>query len=347
MSAGPLQPGQRREGEVFLQQRGKAWGSGVTLVARSGGAIAGLARLLDPNPGDGHHREHVRELVACGDDGVLGELARAAVALAGDALRVEASSPDGESAWITALRDAGLGLDARLPGGWLEDGVARDWLLFGRAGRIRRAEGPPMRAPEGGARAGITLHWADEATRAALRRFVAALVPGRAYPPGTLLSEAERLETARTSALLAPWLLALDERGEVAGALVLERPAAAQRAHVRRIHLDVARAVRGRGVATALVQRALREGRRHGALRLEADPRSGNAGAIAALRAGGMEPAGGQAGAWRLRGPSGSWDEDVLLFSAAAQCVSEPSEAPGVSGISGTSGASGIGSSSA
>src|SRR5204862_3359162 len=92
------------------------------------------------------------------------------------------------------------------------------------------------------------MYWHDDFTRRALGRFLTSLVPGRAYPPGTLLSEAERVETARARMLDAPWLLALSPDGAVLGTLAFERESADERAHVRRVHLDVAPASQRLGI---------------------------------------------------------------------------------------------------
>lgn len=318
MSVEILSASERLQAEAFLRERGERWGSGITLAFRSRGALAGLARLEEPNPGDGHHREHVRKLVASGEEASFRALVAAALEVAGEDRRVEAECTDARPAWREALVEAGVAEEVALPSGWREEGRDLTWRLHGRPARRAKGGEPKVVAPpRGEGVADVRLEWSDEATRAALGRFLAALVPGRAYPPGTLLSEAERLETERPRRSVGAWLLALRPDGEVAGALSLERPAEPQRAHVRRIHLDVLRAHRGTGLATALVARAIADARRLGIERLEADPRVGNAGAVLALERGGLALEGTQVRAWRLRGPAGAWDEDVAWYGAA------------------------------
>ncbi len=346
MSVAEALPARRREIEGFLARQAAGWGPGRTFIAPAHGSIAAVARLLEPNPGDGHHREHAREVVVAGDEAAFGELALEAARVAGETMRLEATVVDGDEALLHAWRAAGLELEARLPGGWMSDAGLRDWLWLGRparrgatAGSRPAAEGAPRAIPAG-AREGSppdpaakrAMRWFEPDLGPALERFLASLVPGRAYPAGTLLSEAERLETRRRDVSRAAWLLALDAAGEVAGGLMMEPQREAARAHVRRVHLDVRPPARGLGVASGLVARALAECGRFGVRRLEADPRALNAGACRALERGGMLRVGLQRGAWRVRGLAGTRDEDVAVYSA-------PSGAS-----SGTSGASGVGS---
>src|SRR6185295_763917 len=91
-------------------------------------------------------------------------------------------------------------------------------LAAAPARREARAWEPPRPARESGGRAEVVVH--DPSTREALRRFLDSLTPGRAYPPGTLLSEAERSETRRRGDLDAQWLLAMLADGSAAGGLV-------------------------------------------------------------------------------------------------------------------------------
>ena len=305
-------PPQRSLAERAAHPASLAWPPGRTWIAREGESIVAVARSALPPPGDGYHREHVRTIRAWG---AVGPLASALEELSlgmGEDVRLEASAPGSASELRRALESVGLATEARLPHGWGSD----DLVLLGRPasalrGASKSAWPTPPRSAEGGE---LTIVAHGPETRAALSAFIASLVPGRSYPAGTLLSEAERGETRRRGALEAAWLLAMDPDGVVVGGLILDSDARPQRAHVRREHLDVLPRWRGRGVATALLRASLRVPE---VGRAEADPVAANLGACRALEAAGFERVGTQVGAWRMRGPAGAWDEDVAIYSAA------------------------------
>lgn len=326
----PAQPTDRVRVEGWLSAAGHQWPPGRGFVALSSdGSVAAFSRLAEPPPGDGHHREHVRSLLGAGERDAL-EACLAAAAQDWDG-RVEASAPQGAAGLRRGFERAGLEREVLLTRGWRDGGTLVDLELWGRspAGAGRGSRRPPASASlgtwpadsaleaRGGQRQddGMRLLWHDASTREPLSRFLNTLVPGRSYPPGTLLSEAERLETSRRGALAAAWLLALSADGQVAGGLVLDAEPEGERAHVRRVHLDIAEAWRGLGIATRLLRLARETAReRLGVLVLESDPRAGNLGACGALASAGFEPAGIQRGAWRLRVGGQRWDEDVHLF---------------------------------
>jgi RimJ/RimL family protein N-acetyltransferase len=322
-------PSDRVRATSWLAERGVHWPPGRTFVASAGSEWLALARLGDPPPGDGLHREHVRTLDLAGSDEGLAAAASAAAAAVRPDVRLEAEQPATSAAAIAALESAGLAVEGRWPGGWRTDAATCDLVVLGREAPERRPAGGRRPAPwardaaPAGARGrlDVRIERSTPALRPALRAFLEGLVPGRAYPAGALLSEAERAETRRRGDLEADWRLALTPDGAVAGGLVLERDARPERAHVRRVHLDVIPGARGRGVAASLLRAALSDPP-PGVARLEADPREGNAGACGALERAGFALAGAQAGAWRMRlatardgGPT-CWDEDVRLYAA-------------------------------
>ena len=300
-------------------------GQGFVVLAANG-SVAAVARLGEPTPGDGHHREHVRTLVAEGEPAALA----ACVAAAAEHWdgRIEATVTPRSSALREALASAGIKREVTLTRGWSDDdGSLVDLELWGRGRGTDPPEGASPKPAKSRRRTskarppieGIGVGWHRPATRKLLARFLQGLVPGRSYPPGALLSEAERIETGRRGVLDAPWILALardaDGDAEVVGGLAFDREPGLERSHVRRLHLDVAVAWQRRGIAAGMLNLA-RDGARArlGALVLESDPRAGNIGACSALAAAGFEQVGIQRGAWRMRGAGRSWDEDVILF---------------------------------
>jgi RimJ/RimL family protein N-acetyltransferase len=312
-------PADRRRVDAFLETLGEELPPGRSFVAWHDGVILAACRVASTDPGDGYHREHVRTIHLAGDAASLESAACCATEAVPADTRLEAWITSRQVAEVAALERAGLRVEVRLPEA-LDEGAV-DLVGLGREPQGRRGvvavPGVPRRdaAP---ARGDVSIAWHDATTRAALARFLAHLVPGRAYPAGALLSEADRLETSRRGALDAAWLLAFDGAGEVAGGLVLERPRA--RAHVRRLHLDVLPAWQGRGVATGLLRAAVDGARaRLGASRLESDPRAGNEGACGAMERAGFTLAGTQLGAWRLRVGGRCVDEDVRFYAASAR----------------------------
>lgn len=298
-----------------------SWPPGSTHVLEDEDRPSAVLRVGAPEPGEGYHREHVRLLHGAGERRALARLVGEVVAGLDERLRLESVFPTGEDAsWAAACESAGLVREGALPEAWRgAPGRAATGLEhWGRPGRRRREPGPasvipPTRA-EGRAGFQVVPHRAG--TRDRLRDFLDALVPGRSYPAGTLLSDAERAETRRSGDLSADWMLALDADGRVAAGVVLEVDGRIERAHVRRLHVDVLPPHRGRGLATRLLRAARRSAALLGAERVEADPRAGHSAVIAALEGAGLVARGRQAGAWRMRTATASWDEDVLLMSA-------------------------------
>ena len=307
----------RRARELGADDAGR-WPPGESWASPEGGA---LVRVGEPEPGEGHHREHVRLLRGAGEAEPLARLLDEVIRALPDRLRLETAAVAGQQdAWIEALTRCGLDDEGLLPGAWREHGGREAPLRFFGRPSARRREPPEMRAPAAPERARgpepeLRVHASD--TRAGLARFLDRLVPGRAYPAGTLLSEAERSEGRRSGDLEAEWVLALSGEA-VVGGVVLEPDPRPERAHVRRLHVDVAPGWRGRGLASALLRRARERAAELGASRVEADPRSGHAVVRRALEAAGLETCVIQRGAWRLRTATASWDEDVLLLSAPA-----------------------------
>lgn len=309
-------PSERRGLEIWLERRGVAgWPPGRTYAAAVGEDVVGVARVGEPSPGDGYHREHVRTLHVAGEASAARPLLVRAAADAPASLRLAAETRAGEDPHEAALRAAGLAPEVTLA----RHPPARAIRLWGRCASPRPSMPDALRpAPSAargdGAAVRVVVHGA--ATRAVLARFLATLVPGRSLPPGTLLSEAERLETSRRGELDLPWLLALDGPGEVAGGLVLEPDPRGPLERAARVHLDVRPELRGRGVGEALAREAAAWARGLGLAVLEADPRAGNVGACRALERGGFELAGVEAGAWRMRRGGEVWDEDVRWYQA-------------------------------
>lgn len=312
-------PAMRREVDGWLERRRLEWPPGRTFVVRDDAARtpAAVARLSEPDPGDGYHREHVRLLRVAGARAALARVAREAAAAAGPDLRLEAEMPAAAAEAVAALRSAGVEVEARLPAGHRTRAGPGDYLLLGRPAQKRRGSAPPVpssvsaSAPPFG---DLQLLRHDESSRPRLAAFLRELSPGRSYPPGTLLSAAELDETRRPGGLDADWLLAVAGDGRVTGGLVFEHGRGSGRRHVRRLHLDVLRDHRGRGIATALVRRARQVAAATGWV-LEADPREGNVAALRALAAGGLARVGVQRAAWRMRCGGAAWDEDVILLS--------------------------------
>jgi len=312
-------PGERRHVDAFFDAQGEELPPGRSFVAWRNGAVTAACRAAPADQGDGYHREHVRTLHLAGETASLQAVASCAAEMLPDDVRLEAWLSSRQEAHVAALERAGLRIEVTLPGA-LQDGAA-DLACLGRPPAARRSAAEPALAEaRRGARSRdeVTVVWHDAATRAGLARFLAQLVPGRAYPAGTLLSEADRLETARRGALDAAWVLALDAVGEVAGGVVFERPRG--RPHVRRVHLDVLRWWQARGVATRLLRAAIAGARaKLGVSRLEADPRAANAGACRAIERAGFALAGTQIGAWRLRVGGRCVDENVRFYSVATR----------------------------
>ncbi|MEM7244896.1 MAG: GNAT family N-acetyltransferase [Acidobacteriota bacterium] len=302
----------------------ESWPPGRDFIASHDGAAVACLRTAEADPGDGYHREHVRSLdVWWTDLAALTELAEWAVSRLESRCRLEWELPSSDEAVLAALEPLELEEEVRLVGGWRPEGGAKteDLLLVGHAAPSR--PGPEVAAPGRRARplppAGSwRIESSSDESRPALARFLARLAPGRAYPPGTLLSGAEQVETRRRGDLEADWLLARTDDGEVVGGLVLERPRAPERAHVRRVHLDVLPEARERGLGTALFSQAVEQLGDVEHELLEADPRSGHRPVRRALEAAGFGVAGRQRGAWRMRTPSASWDEDVVLYQYPA-----------------------------
>ena len=328
-----MRPDERPRVELWLQRRGLAWDPGVTFVVAGGGEgdldPRAVARLCEPGPGDGHHREHVRTLQSAGEPAWQGEALLLAARSAPTALRLEAVTTGASARAKDVLGAAGLEVEVSLPGAWRTlppAGTASapdehvDLVMWGRPSAgwaplpAAARDGDAPRA-QAGRRGEISIVWHRLATRTALEAFLAALTPGRAYPPGALLSETELAETRRRGDLEASWLLALDGAGQVAGGLIFERDLRPQRAHVRRVHLDVVPSARGQGVATALLRAAVDRAGEIAVERLEADPRSGSH-ACRALESAGFARAGAQRGAWRMRTVARRWDEDVVYYVA-------------------------------
>ena len=324
---------QRRLAALGVEADG--WPPGPSYALPGSDAVL---RLGDPEPGEGYHREHVRLLRGAGEGGALAVLCRLVVESQDPRLRLEAESlPALDPSWSRALEGAGLELEGVLPDGWsAPGGEPVDLHLHGRPGRPKRLTPPPrpdppvmQRPPIDPSRRGSASIVAHEAgTRATLRRFLDALVPGRSYPPGTLLSEAERGETRRRGDLEADWVLALDPEERVVGGVVLERDRRPERAHVRRLHVDVLADWRGLGLARDLLGAAGHRAEELGAQRVEADPRAGHEAVVRALSAAGLSHCARRRAAWRMRTAIDSWDEDVALLSAPTGRPFSPSRAP-------------------
>lgn len=308
----------RREAERLGAAGAPDWPPGETWASAAPGA---LVRVGEPEPGEGLHREHVRLLHGAGEAAALAALLAHVVAALPERLRLEARAVPGlDDGWLAALEPAGLASEGRLPRGWRAGpGDERDLLLFGRPPARRREPpafaAPPAPAGRPSAEPELFVHGPE--TRRELAAFLDSLIPGRSYPAGALLSEAERAEGRRRRDLEADWVLAAAE-GRVVGGVVLEPDGRAERAHVRRLHVDVAPPWRGRGLASRLLVRARAHAAQLGASRVEADPRGGHAVVRRALEAARLETCAVQRAAWRMRTASASWDEDVVLLSAPA-----------------------------
>lgn len=328
-----LAPADRGRLGRWLERQGLAWDPGRSFAVEDGASITAAAILHEPSPGDGYHREHVRELALAGDAG--GMIAAACAAARAWDGRIEAAISSSALWSREAFAAAGLAREVLLRSGLRLGEAFVDLELWGRDPAGARAAPDEacvmaVRAPESGgerarariAEAGaVRLAWHDGATRGPLAAFASALVPGRSYPPGTLLSEAERLETSVGSGLRADWILAMAQDDRVVGGIVFARDPGSRhegsRDHARRVHLDVLPPWQGRGIAASMLRLALHEARaRLGASVLEADPRAGNAAACRALERAGFELAGIQPGSWRMRRGGRRWDEDVRFYRA-------------------------------
>jgi len=312
-----------REAERLLEGLGVeagVWPPGPSWVLADEDEPSALVRSGEPEPGEGYHREHVRLLRGTGHEHALSVLTSAVVAACDERLRLETCCPAGlDPGWAAACRTSGLELEVSLPAAWRPASGAPAVALefWGRAGRGRRLRAPVSRTPvPSRPESGWELQVHGAATRAALATFLGRLVAGRAYPPGVLLSDAERSETRRPGDLDAEWMLALAEDGSVVAGVVLEPDGRPERAHVRRLHVDVLPEFRGLGLATQLFDAARRRAGELGVERVEADPRGGHAAVIRALEKAGLGDCGRQAGAWRMRTATLAWDEDVALLSA-------------------------------
>ena len=296
---------------------------GRGLVAVHAAEVVALLRLSGASPGDGYHSEHVRRVHLRGAGGAVASLLRACDERQPARLRLELESPLPPGLDDRTVEAAGFTLEASLPEGWRDGPRETALRLFARTAPPKpSADEPesrrPVRSPTDESER-LVVH--GPGTRDALGRFLEQLVPGRSYPPGTLLSEAERVETRRPGDLEARWLLALDESAEVVAGLVFEPDGRQQRAHVLRVHVDVREDRRGKGLATRLLSEARRVAGRWSAHRLEADPRGGHRAVIRALITAGFAQVGSQRGAWRMRTATRSWDEDVQLFSAPVEAA--------------------------